>query len=43
MEKCNLFLAKKVLLFDVPIIFIQHFVLFFSQTKKFYVKRKINT
>ena len=43
MDKCNLFLSTNVLLFDVLIILIHHFVLFFSihsQKKKFYVKRK---
>ena len=44
MDKWNLFLSTNLLLFDILIILIHHFVLFFSilrQKEKFYVKRKI--
>ena len=42
MDKWDLFLSTNVLLFDFLTILIRQFVLFFSQKKKFYVKRKNN-
>ena len=44
-DKWNVFLSTNIILFDVLIILIHHFVLFFSilsQKEKLYVKRKSN-